>query len=81
MGRNGDSMNTEAKKRLLADARKAALALGPFLDGVDCPHDLSQLRDFPAAWATTLHDGVFTALSGLYILIPQLEAEIGTDNL
>lgn len=71
-------MTTEKKKALLVDAHNAIRALGRILDG---GHDLSELKNFPAAHAATLRDQSLGALSGLTLLKLQLIAEIGTDNL
>jgi len=58
-------MNTEQKKKLLADVQKAAHALGQVLDG---GHDLSQLPTFSAANAAMLRDDCLKALGGLGVL-------------
>ena len=71
-------MNTEQKKELLADVRKALHALGRIEDE---PHDLSKLHTFGAANVKTLRDSSLTAMCGLSLLDAILNAEIGTDNL
>jgi hypothetical protein len=71
-------MNTEKKKKLLADVRRACTALGQILDG---GHDFTRLRSFPASSVAILLDGTHTALAGLATLETRLTAEIGTDNL
>jgi hypothetical protein len=72
-------MTTEQKKKLLADVHKAANAIAPFSG--DGPYDLNQLDGFNKAWVATLREQSLGAMSGLYLLVAHLEAEIGTDNL
>jgi hypothetical protein len=71
-------MKLEQKKKLLADVRKAARAVGQILDGPCTP----AINDaFGKANAATLHNECLSALCGLCILEARLVAEIGTDNL
>ena len=71
-------MNTEKKKRLLADTRNAIRALGRMLDN---EHDLSQLLTFSTKSEDILRESSFICLAGLALLDDTLTREIGTDNL
>jgi hypothetical protein len=71
-------MNTEKKKRLLADTRNAIRALGRMLDN---EHDLSQLLTFSTKSEDILRESSFTCLAGLALLDDTLTRGIGTDNL
>jgi hypothetical protein len=71
-------MNTEKKKRLLADVRNAIRALGRMLDN---DYDLSQILTFTTKSEEILRESSFTCLAGLALLDDTLIREIGTDNL
>jgi hypothetical protein len=69
-------MNTEQKKKLLADVRNAARALSLV---VDSGHNLDRVLN--KTTVTTIREQSLATMSGLAILAAKLEAEIGTDNL
>jgi hypothetical protein len=71
-------MNTEKKKRLLADTRNAIRAIGRMLDN---DYDLSQILTFTVKSEELLRESSFNLLAGLALLDDTLAREIGTDNL
>jgi len=63
-------MTTEQKKKLLADVRSAAHALGQIVDG---GHDFSRLPSFNAASVERLKASSLDTLAGLALLEAVLE--------